>query len=242
MQSQVTRIMYKILTVCLMFASLAIQAQSVSHIEVNVGNFSALNVGNSINVVYCADKEKAGLVEYDAPADKAKVFIFSNNNKGKLTIQLTNYDLHTDIPTMKVYSTMLTEVVNQSDSTITILNNEQVPTFTAKTYNNGVINIHNLNTETLQLKETTGKGHIYVEGKAKLLKCRIVGTGSVNALNLKATDISCFLSGSGHLYCQSAGGKLNVKGMGSGKVHYTGTPSKISVKKLGSVKAIPYAP
>lgn len=229
------------LIACLMLTSVALQAQVLTHTEVNVGDFTALNVGNSINVIYCANKEKAGVAEFDAPADKANLFIFKNN-EGKLSLQLYDYSLTKDIPTVRLYSSMLQEVVNQSDSTIIIERNESLPTFSAKTYNNGTIKIYGLNTTTTTLRETTGKGFIYAEGTTTTLKCRIVGTGSIDALRLKATDIYCTMRGTGHVYCQSSGGKLNIKGMGSGKVHYTGTPSKISVKKLGSLKAIPHNP
>ncbi|MGM9868910.1 MAG: GIN domain-containing protein [Sodaliphilus sp.] len=229
------------LIACLMLTSVALQAQVLTHTEVNVGDFTALNVGNSINVIYCANKEKAGVAEFDVPVGKVNPFIFKNN-EGKLSLQLYDYSLSKGIPTVRLYSSMLQEVVNQSDSTIIIENNESLPTFSAKTYNNGTIKIYGLNTTTTMLRETTGKGFIYVEGTTTTLKCSIVGTGSIDALRLKATDISCSLRGTGHVYCQSAGGKLNIKGMGSGKVHYTGTPSKISVKKLGSLKAIPYNP
>ena len=226
---------------CLMLSFVALRAQVKTHTQVNVGDFTALNVGNSINVIYCANKEKAGVAEFDAPADKTNLFIFKNN-EGKLSVQLYDYSMTTDIPTIRLYSSMLQEVVNQSDSTIIIERNESLPAFTAKTYNNGTIKIYGLNSTTTTLNETTGKGFIYVEGSTTTLKCHIVGTGSINALNLNASDISCALRGTGHVYCHSAGGKLNLKGIGSGKVYYTGTPSKISVKKLGSLKAVPYTP
>ena len=35
------------------------------------------------------------------------------------------------------------------------------------------------------------------------------------------------------------GGELKVSGSGTGKVYYKGEPSKITVHKLGTIKAIP---
>ncbi len=64
---------------CLMLSFVALRAQVKTHTQVNVGDFTALNVCNSINVIYCANKEKAGVAEFDAPADKTNLFIFKNN-------------------------------------------------------------------------------------------------------------------------------------------------------------------
>lgn len=197
----------------------ALLAQAQSHKVVKVGDFTSLKVSNNINVIYCADDEKAGTAEFDAQQSIANVFIFNNDNKGKLNIQLADYNLTKGVPTVTVYSSMLQEVINQSDSTIII---------------------HGLNTITTELKEATGKGHIQADGVTENLVCKLVGTGVIRALDLAAKEISCTMSGSGHIYCHSTGGELKLKGFGSGKVHYTGTPSKIKVKKLGTLKVLPY--
>lgn len=215
-------------------------AQEVKHIEVNVGDFTTLSVENNINVVYCASEKKAGIAEFDAPKSVADMFIFKNDRKGKLSVQLTDYNFKEGVPTVVVYSKMLQMVVNQSDSTVTIKTNLEIPTFTAKTYNNGVINVHGLKTKTAILEVVTGKGHIVADGVTENLKCKFAGTGQIRALELKAKDIDCSMGGSGHIYCNSTGGKLHLKGVGSGKVHYIGTPSEIKVKKLGTLKAIPF--
>ncbi|MCQ2291489.1 MAG: DUF2807 domain-containing protein [Muribaculaceae bacterium] len=215
-------------------------AQEVKHIEVNVGDFTTLSVENNINVVYCADDKKAGMAEFDAPQSVADMFIFKNNKKGKLSIQLTDYNFKEGVPTVVVYSKMLQMVVNQSDSTITIKNNLVMPKFTAKTSYNGVVNIRGLKATTAVLEVATGKGRINADGEVENLRCKFAGTGQIRALELKAKDIDCSMGGSGHIYCNSTGGKLHLKGVGSGKVHYIGTPSEIKVKQLGTLKALPF--
>lgn len=217
-------------------------AQEQNKIELNVGDFTTLHVNNSINVVYRASEEKAGTAVFHAPNSMANIFIFNNDSKGKLSIQLTDYNFNKNVPTITVYSSSLQEVVNQSDSTVTIDTIPQMPVFKAKTSNNGTIIIHGLNTLTTVLKEATGNGKIYADGTTEKLECKLVGTGLICALRLQAHDISCTMGGSGHIYCQSEGGYLKVKGFGSGKVHYTGTPSEVKVKKLGTLKALPYTP
>ena len=106
---------------CVMLTA-ALLAQAQSHKVVKVGDFTSLKVSNNINVIYCADDEKAGTAEFDAQQSIANVFIFNNDNKGKLNIQLADYNLTKGVPTVTVYSSMLQEVINQSDSTI-IINN-----------------------------------------------------------------------------------------------------------------------
>lgn len=207
---------------------------------VNVGDFTSLKVNNNINVIYRANAEKAGTAEFYAAAGWTSKFIFGNDKKGQLSIQLADYTITTGVPTVTVYSTTLQEVINQSDSTVTIDSIPPMPIFKAKTNNNGTITIHGLNTTTTELKEATGKGHIYADGVTENLECKLVGTGQIQALDLEAHTISCGISGSGHIYCHSSGGELKIKGIGSGKVHYKGSPSKIKLRKLGSVKAIPY--
>ena len=45
--------------------------------------------------------------------------------------------------------------------------------------------------------------------------------------------------GTGSMGCHVNGGELKVSGSGTGKVYYKGTPSKVTVRKLGTIKAIP---
>ena len=45
--------------------------------------------------------------------------------------------------------------------------------------------------------------------------------------------------GTGTIGCNVQGGELKVSGSGTGKVYYKGNPSKVTVRKLGTIKAIP---
>lgn len=234
--------MKKYVTILLWCALMMTSATAFAqdHKVVNVGNFTSLKVNNNVNVIYRSDAEKAGTAEFTATESVAKMFIFNNDGKGWLSIQLSDYNFNTGVPTVTVYSTTLQEVINQSDSAVVIECLPQTPIFKAKTTNNGAITIHGLNASTTVLKEATGKGHIFADGVTENLECKLVGTGQIQALDLEARTISCGISGSGHIYCHSTGGELKIKGIGSGKVHYKGTPSKIKLRKLGSIKALPY--
>ena len=45
--------------------------------------------------------------------------------------------------------------------------------------------------------------------------------------------------GTGRIGCHVNGGDLKVSGSGTGKVYYKGKPNNVTVRKLGTIKAIP---
>ena len=214
-------------------------AQTI-HRQLTVGDFTAINLANGVNVVYEQNTAKAGKVEFDTPQELANNFIFKVDDNGKLNIQVQETAKGTVLPTLHVYSSALHEVTNNTDSTITVAHLGTTPTFKATTNMNGKIVVNDLNTSTASLSIATGKGHIYAYGKTEKLNCTLAGTGQIHALDLVADEINCKMGGSGHIYCNSNGGELKVKGLGSGKVHYKGSPSKVNVKQIGTIKALPY--
>ncbi len=207
---------------------------------IEVGNFYELNVLNNLNVDYRFSTDSAGLAVFTAEPDVAHVLMFSNNKKGHLFVQVADENIPFDqLPRVTVYSSELTQVYNGSRGLISILSLRPATKFTARTSENGGIKIIGLEAEEVQLNISTGKGTITVSGTCEKLNCKNVGTGTIEARELEAHNINCTIVGTGHIYCNSTGGELNLKGTGSGKVHYLGTPSKIKVRKLGSIKAIP---
>ena len=62
----------------------ALLAQAQSHKVVKVGDFTSLKVSNNINVIYCADVEKAGTAEFDAQQSIANVFIFTTTRANSI--------------------------------------------------------------------------------------------------------------------------------------------------------------
>ncbi len=224
-------------------ANEAPKANAETDFVASVGNFLQLRVTDGINVVYHCNPDSAGMVSYRTTAELSRKILLSNNNKGRLTIQLAAsvLDNPEPLPTLHVYSSTLTDVQNNGDSTLTISSMAPVSEFRAELSNNGAITITNLEAVTAHLAIVTGKGTITASGRdLTSLQCRSLGTGTINALNLPAYDINARVMGTSHIYCTSLGGKLTVKGAGSGKVHYAGKPSNISVKKIGSVNAEPY--
>ena len=140
---------------------------------------------------------------------------------------------------MTVYSSSLEEAENAGDSTLRLSGLPMMPLFKVRLLDNGKIIARNLRASKLELHLLSGKGKIIASGKCDELALRLVGTGEIQADQVVATDVSCRIMGTGSIGCHVDGGILKVNGSGTGKVYYKGTPSKVSVKKLGTIKAIP---
>ncbi len=209
--------------------------------EVNVGDFTTLRVVNNINVVYHAVEDSAGYVKFFTTSKVANQIFLMNNGKGKLVIQAAEDAVNPALlPTIHVFSKTLQEAINDGNKTLTVDAVITTPKFTGATSGNGQVLIKSLNCNETVLKIVTGKGFVKAGGQTHNLSCGNLGTGKIDALQLKAKEINCNLVGTGTILCNSTGGKLTVKGTGTGKVFYTGNPSKISLKKLGPLKVLPY--
>jgi len=209
--------------------------------SVKVNDFNNLRVVDDIYVEYYCDASKAGTIEFDLPKEVAKLLIFDCNDKGKLKIDMAFDDSQTikQPPTIKVYSSRIEEVVNQGKVTVTVnLPKKKINFFRAVTTGNGKLIVKNLNTDKGEMKIATGNGTITASGKCKDLKISCLGKGLVDTRKTISTNVSCKLTGTSNVHCNVNGGKLNIRGSGSGKVYYTGNPSNVSIKKIGSIKAI----
>ena len=215
------------------------QAQEKEY-KMEVGNFYELSVTDNLSVEYRFSTDSAGYAVFTAHPDVAHAIVLSNSAKGKLSIKLNDKSLRANLlPIITLYSTELLQVSNEGKGAVNILQLRPVSKFTAKTYDNGSITVNGLDAEEASLNILTGKGKITVSGTTGKLDCKNVGTGVIEARNLEAHDINCSIVGTGHIYCNSTGGPLVLKGTGSGKVHYKGTPSNIKLRQLGSIKAVP---
>ena len=71
-----------------------------------------------------------------------------------------------------------------------------------------------------------------VDGMASKARLSNVGTGSVDARDLMAENINCFVFSTGSIDC-SPSGRLRIYGAGSGKVFYHVEPEKITNRGIG---------
>lgn len=206
----------------------------MQHYCLDVKDFVELKVTDGINVDYQCNPDSAGMAVFDAPAENAPQIIFEPSDS-KLTIQLASNDNgsvpHKNIPTVKVYSRYLSQVENAGDSLVRVLSVAPGPKFKAKLIGNGRLAVHGINVNEASVSLATGNGSIVVTGQCENAKISLTGTGSITADELKAKTVSVRLGGTGTVGC-NASEELSVKGVGSGKVYYVGTP-QLKNKTLG---------
>lgn len=209
---------------------------SAADYKLEVLDFCELKITDDINVDYIASPDSAGWVYFSCEPEMSSKLMFSNN-KACLHVQVASDDqILTGIPTIRVYSNFLTKVDNQSDSTVRVLKNSQVPDFRCNVMGNGTIIISDIVANNVEAKITTGKGHIVIShGTAKKAKFSNVGTGPIEGGGLRAQEVKTFMLGTGDIDC-TALKQLSIYGAGSGKVYYSGHPEKVVNRSIG-VKA-----
>ena len=231
------RVLINILLLTLV--SLAASAQITRH-EIKIGDFTHLSLIDNINVVYRCHADSAGYAVVNCSQEMANNFIFSLSNKGRMSIQVSDsFERLNDLPTITVYSSSLETVENSGDSTLRVFGLPPMKAFKARLTDNGKIIVRGVRASRLELQILSGKGKIIGEGSCDELALRLVGTGEIQADMVEATDVSCRIMGTGRIGCKVNGGELKVSGSGTGKVYYKGKPSKVSVRKLGTIQAIP---
>lgn len=203
--------------------------------KLNVGMFDKVNICDNVNVEYRCVPDSAGYIAFEGEEEFADAFIFSNS-KGKLKVQVNTEDVNSpNLPTLRLYSHFLTEIENGSNFTTTIEGMISVPNFNAKQIGNGKIIIRNLQANEVNAGIATGNGEIILSGKCDIANFKMVGTGSIQGENLVAQTVKCHILGSGSILCD-AEKRLEVRGIGSTKVYYSGDPE---IKKVGGGKVYP---
>ena len=219
--------------------TLMASAQTTRH-EVKVGNFTRLAVIDDINVNYRCNADSAGLAVMHCPQEIADHLMFNLSNKGRLSIQLVDlYEQLPQLPTITVYSSSLEEAENGGKSALVVTGLPPMSAFKVRNTDNGKVIVRNVRASQLELQILSGKGKIIADGTGDNLSLRLIGTGEIQADQVVATEVSCRIMGTGSMGCHVNGGELKVSGSGTGKVYYKGTPSKVTVRKLGTIKAIP---
>lgn len=204
--------------------------------RLQVGQFDRLSVYDNVPVVYHANPDSTGYVVYRADEDLADVLMFTNA-KGNLKVQIATDKIQdvTDLPVVHVYSDYLTSVENSSALSVKVLSNNSVPRFTARLMGNGEIVADNIKAGEVEAQFMTGNGVIALSGSCDKAVYRMVGTGTIQADEMQAQTVNCKIMGGGSIGCW-ADTRLDVRGIGSTKIYYKGTPT---VKKVGGGKLFP---
>lgn len=209
---------------------------AAEHFEMTFGEFNELQVVDGINVDYHCDPAMAGKVVFDCDPTKASLVMFEPSGE-KLSVKLTIRDTkETGLPTIHVYSSYLTKVENDGDSTVRVLSTTPGPKLQAKLVGNGRLSVRDVKVTNLEAELITGKGMIAVSGAAKVAQLKIIGAGQIQADELRADVVKATLTGTGTINCYPLEA-LNTSGMGPGKVIYRGKP-KVTRSGLKMVKAV----
>ncbi len=213
-------------------SAVAATPSGVDSYGLNVKEFHELKVVDGINVEYFCSPEKAGRVEFESTPEVASAIIFEPNNKGKLEVKLATHDsTFVNLPVVRVYSSYLTKVENDGDSTVNVLSVASGPKLEVKLIGNGKLNVAGISATQLNASLSAGRGKITLTGKAVNAKLSMTGgSGEIDALGLQTTDTETRLMGTGWIKCTAAD-NLKVTGMGTGTVSYTGRPA-VRIKAL----------
>ncbi len=211
-----------------------------SRYVVDIDDFIQLKVSSGINVNYVCNPDSAGKAMFYATPELASVISFSNNKK-KLTVAFTTKGVkYGNVPTVTVYSNFLTLAENRADSLLKIVSVAPGPELKLRLMGSGRIVASGINVNDFSASITTGNGSIVANGKCVVANLTSLSTGTIQADNLESEIVKCKLIGTGEIGCWPKK-DLMVKGGGSGKVLYRGTPEMIEDKaaniKVEAMKA-----
>ena len=225
-------------SILLLVCCISATAANLVKYELKVNEFHELKVVDGINVVYSCNPDSAGLAVFTCPSDEAAAFIFNNpKGKGVLSMQLSTESIgRKNMPVVYVYSTFLTKVENSGDSLVKVLNVAKGPKFLAQLIGNGRLVVKDVKATEVNAGISTGNGTLVIAGECELAKIKLVGTGVIQADELKADEVSVKASGTGSVGVWPLE-SLSVSGVGSTKVYYKGEP-KIKNRTLG-IKTLP---
>lgn len=199
-----------------------------------VGDFSELAVESSLAVVYKASADSAGMVKFSTVPSLVDKLIFENNHKGKLTVEsaFSPDSIRAELPVITVYSKMLGSVRNAGDSTVRIASPIRVPEFSAVVIGNGRIIANDVDCTKLFGSVRTGNGQLVLAGKCVVANLHNTGTGTVQADNLEAREVSAQFVGTGTTGCWPVE-TLKIKGVMKGKLYFRGNPKNIKNYSMG---------
>lgn len=230
--------MKKILPILtLLILSLPLFAEEKTERIEKTGPFTAIQLMDSINVVYHNEPEFNGTVRWTDDENTDDSMLIIRNNKGTLKIQLdiTPENEAPACPTIHVYSDFLSKVLNYSDGQILVEQPAACAKIEFSQIGNGSIVASGLNATEIYAKVTAGMGTISLAGKCGTATYRMTGTGTIQADELAADTVNCRIFGGGNIGCDPHE-KLNVTGIGSTRIYYKGNPQ---ISHKGGGKLLP---
>lgn len=203
--------------------------------EIKTGDFSRLKVPNHLNVVHVCDAKKAGTAHYDCADSMADAIMFTSNGRDlKVQISPDFVGRENELPTVYVYSELLSEVESSSNKKVSVSGVPRCVEFKAVLMGNGVLDVKGIDAQKVVGALMTGHGVITLEGKTSDAVFKLAGTGDIQANELDAKKVTCHVFGTGNIHCSPVD-ELKLKGLGTTNVYYKGHPSKIKKQGVGNL-------
>lgn len=207
----------------LSFSFIAASAQTWGDYSLKIGDFTELKLLDGVNVDYSSSADSAGYAVFNCPTSMASSFIFDRKNN-KLTVRLSaDNPPQGPLPTITLHSKYLIKAENNSDSTLRILSVANGPKFEGIVEGNGTLVVRNVVANEIKLNLRLGHGMIVASGSCDKLGVKFVGTGVIQADDVKAQTVSVNCSGTGSVGVWGVE-KLSIYGMGSTSIYYKGRP------------------
>lgn len=225
-----------------LFAALLILSAAaqdkVADYRLRVQNFCELTVVDGVGVDYVSHPDSTGWAVFSCMPDMASHIMFENKAE-HLTVK-TDADESPirGIPRVKLYSASLRKVTNSGDSLVCVYASVPSDEFRIHIIGNGAVIAKGVEADNVDVRISSGRGHVFVDGKARTCSARNVGTGLIYAADLRCEDFNGFVLGPGNIHCHPSG-TLRIYGAGSGVVYYHSEPAHIKRRGLG-VKVKPF--
>lgn len=224
--------LFRILTIV---AALAVSFQiSAKEFTMTIGQFSKLSVDDNVNVVYAGDTGTPSRVTYEGDKKYAHAFLITHKGD-KLRIQVeTTFVDDPELPTLYVYSDFLQNASLSAESTLTLKSVAPGSKLDLSVMGNGQLIADDVRATKVSAAIKSGNGTISISGHCQAADFTMVGAGTIQADRLEANDVSCKILGNGSIGCWPVD-KLKVRGIGSTKIYYKGTPE---IDKMGGGKVL----
>ena len=217
------------------FLTVASLAAAKSPLCLQTHDFQELRVRGLLNVEYVSAPDSAGLIVISGPVEEQLSWVEAATSGRKLTLNLNipaeQVQTPQNLPSVRVYSSYLTKVDNEGDSTVILNSPLAGAQFSARIIGNGRISVRNIKAGEVNASILSGHGIIALSGDCNKASLKLTGTGVIQADALRATDGYVWCTGTGTIGVWAIK-QLTIKGVGSGTVYVRGTPD-IKQKTVG---------
>ena len=198
-------------------------------------DFRELRVRGPLNVEYVCSPDSAGLILISGGVEEQLSWVEASGTKNKLTLHMRLPDdrisTPANLPSVRVYSSYLTKVDNEGDSTVFVNSPAAGAQFAARVIGNGRISVRNIKAGEVEGSILSGHGVIALSGDCNKASLKLTGTGVIQADALRAREAFVWCTGTGTVGVWAVK-NLTIKGAGSGTVYIKGTPD-IKQKTVG---------